>query len=414
MPRNLLLVCSTVFVAMIGFGVTVPVLPFFVERLALGVGAPREAVAFHVGALTSAYALTQLGAAPLWGWLSDRRGRKPFLAAGLGGFAAAQAVFGLGSSLTLLYVARLTAGIFSGALLTAGFAYVADSLSPESRGRGMAWLGTAISLGFFIGPVLSGLLAQRDWHANFLVGHLVLDGFSIPFLFAAALALAFLPVVVARLPESRAASNTSDATWRRVRWLDLGLRLKHLLALILLSQAALTVFEAVFALYANEVLDLGIRPIGYAFAVCGLVMAISQAGAVGFLTGRVRARHQVAAGFGLLALGLGILLKVRSFAVVLGGVALIAFGVALITPNLFTLVANRSGVNIGTGLGLQSSFGSLGQIIGPIVGGLLFAQQVRLPFLLTAGGALLLSGAILLSDQTGRGQSSSVPRRFQQ
>ncbi len=394
MNKHLVLLFFTLFIAMIGFGITLPVLPFFVERLALGDAASREAVAFHVGALTSAYALTQLGVSPLWGLWSDRYGRKPLVVIGLGGFALTQAVFGLGTSLPLLYGARLVAGVFSAALLTAASAYVADTLPEKTRGRGMAWMGTALSLGFFVGPVLSALLARRDWHLGTAPGHLVFDGFSIPFFAAAVLALATLPLVMVWLPESMETSRTSAAVRSPVRWADLGMRLKDVLALVFFSQAALTLFEAVFALYADQVLRFGMAEIGYAFALCGLVMAVFQGGVVGFLTGRVLARQQIAAGFAMLGVGLSLLLWVRAVPAVLAVVGLLALGVALVTPNLLTLIANRSGSHAGAGLGLQNTFSSLGQIIGPLLGGLLFGWQVDLPFQVTAGLTLVVAAGI--------------------
>lgn len=418
MTRRLLLLFFTLFVAMIGFGITVPVLPFFVERLALGEAAARESVAFHVGALTSAYALTQLGLAPLWGLWSDRHGRKPVVVLGLGGFALAQAVFGLGTSLPLLYGARLVAGVFSAALLTAASAYIADTLPEETRGRGMAWMGTALSLGFFVGPVLSGLLARRDWHLGTTPGHLVFDGFSIPFFVAAGLALVTLPLVFVWLPESLDRSRRPDAARSPVRWADLGLRLKDVLALVLFSQAALTLFEAVFALYADQVLRFSLAEIGYAFALCGLVMAVFQGGAVGFLTGRVRTQRQIAGGFGMLGVGLGLLLWVRSVSAALAAVALLALGVALVTPNLLTLVANRSGVHTGVGLGLRNTFSSLGQIAGPLLGGLLYGWQVNLPFQAAAIGTLVLAAGVWGPGQRSTGHAvqaslTSHPERFE-
>ena len=392
--KRLLLLFFTLFVAMIGFGITLPVLPFFVERLALGEAASRETVALHVGALTSAYALTQLGLAPLWGWWSDRYGRKPLIVIGLGGFALTQAIFGLGTSLPLLYSARLVAGVFSAALLTAASAYVADTLPSTVRGRGMAWMGTALSLGFFVGPVLSGLLARRSWHLGDSPGHLVFDGFSIPFFAAAGLALVTLPFVAVWLPESLRTSGTSKTLRPSVRWAALGLRLKDVLALVFFSQAALALFEAVFALYADQELLFGLKEIGYAFAICGLVMAVFQGGAVAFLTGRVRARRQVAAGFGMLGASLALLLWVRSVPAVLAVVGLLALGVALVTPNLLTLVANRSGFHAGAGLGLQNTFSSLGLIVGPLLGGVLFGWHVDLPFQAAAGAAFFLAVGI--------------------
>ena len=388
---RLLLLFLTLFVAMIGFGIALPALPFFVERLALGGGASEKAVALHVGAVTSAYALSQLVAAPLWGWWSDRHGRKPLLLGGLAGLALAQVAFGLGTSLPMLYSARLAGGVFSAALLTAGSAYVADTLPAATRGRGIAWQGTAISLGFVVGPALSGLLARRDWHLSATGGHLVFDGFSVPFFVASGLALATLPLVARFLPESLSASRSVHASPAGERWSALGVRLADVLALVLFSQAALALFEATFALYASRVLGFSLSEIGYAFALCGLVMAVFQGGAAEVLSDRLRTHHQVACGFALFGIGLLMLLRVQGALAVLTTVGLLALGLALVAPNLLTLVANRSEAQVGTGIGLQNMFASLGQVAGPLVGGLLFGWQVELPFLVAGGIALALA-----------------------
>jgi DHA1 family multidrug resistance protein-like MFS transporter len=149
---------------MIGLGITQPVLPFYVERLALGEGASRRAVAMHIGLITGVFALGQLLFAPVWGRWSDRTGRRPLLLIGIAGYAVAQILFGLATSLWLLYVARILGGILSSAALPAAAAYVADMTTDRERGRGMASLGTATSLGFVVGPGLGGILARRDLH----------------------------------------------------------------------------------------------------------------------------------------------------------------------------------------------------------------------------------------------------------
>ena len=394
MPYRLLLLYFVLFIAMIGFGVTLPALPFFVERLALGDGVSESTVAFHVGALTSAYALTQLTCAPLWGWWADRHGRRPLLIAGLSGFALAQAVFGLGTSLSLLYGARLVGGASSAALLTASAAYVADVLPPIRRGQGLAWRGTALNLGVVAGPLLSGLLARRDWHVDITPGHFVFDGFSIPFFAASGMAVVALPLVMAGLPESRRTESVSRWATPSVSWRDLVGRLGDVLVLVLASQAFLALFEAAFALYAGQVLAFSLAQVGYVFVVCGLVMAVFQGGVAGWLAGRVRTRFQVAVGFGLLGTGLGLLLIVESVPMVLGAVGVLALGMALIDPSLLTLVANRSGSHVGVGLGLQNAASSLGQVIGPMLGGLLYAWRPALPFQAAAGGALALAALV--------------------
>lgn len=139
--KQLFVLLACVFVAMIGLGITMPVLPFYVERLALAEGVSSQRVVIHVGLLTGVYALGQLLFAPVWGRWSDRAGRKPLILIGIAGYVIAQVLFGLATSLWLLYAARIVGGILSSATLPVSAAYVADTTTDAERGRGMAWLG---------------------------------------------------------------------------------------------------------------------------------------------------------------------------------------------------------------------------------------------------------------------------------
>ncbi|HEY5931296.1 MAG TPA: MFS transporter, partial [Nitrospira sp.] len=114
------------FVVMIGFGVTLPVLPFFTERLVRADGESRDSIAFHVGMLTAIYALMQFVMAPVWGRWSDTIGRRRLMLTGIAGAMASQFLFAVSTSLWLLYLARTAGGILSSALFPAAAAYIAD------------------------------------------------------------------------------------------------------------------------------------------------------------------------------------------------------------------------------------------------------------------------------------------------
>ena len=296
--KRLFVLLACLFVVMIGFGITLPVLPFYVERLAQAEGATPRAIVMHVALLTAAYPLGQLVFAPVWGRWSDRTGRRPLLLMGIAGYVIAQILFGLATSLWLLYVARILGGVLSSATLPVSAAYVADATTEGERGRGMAWLGTAASLGFVVGPALGGVLARRDFHFTARYGHLMIDGFSIPFFAAAVLGLCTLAAAIRWLPESlstqapRSRSEETDPDWR-----TLGRSLGPLLGLALVAQFALAMFEATFALHAQAILNYGPAEVGAVFVVCGLVMAVFQVGASGLLAGRVGEMGQIGMGF---------------------------------------------------------------------------------------------------------------------
>ncbi|MEP6985252.1 MAG: MFS transporter [Chloroflexota bacterium] len=395
MNRHLFVLLACLFVIMIGFGVTLPVLPFYVERLALAAGATQQSVAIHVGLLTGVYALGQLLFAPLWGRWSDRIGRRPLILIGIGGYVIAQTLFGLATSLWLLYAARILGGILSSATLPVSAAYVADMTTDKERGRGMAWLGTAVSLGFVVGPALGGLLSRTDLHFAAQYGMLMIDSFSIPFFAAAFLGLLTLFAAMRWLPESRRAPVPQTVREEpKANWQGLARSLSPILGLALVGQFGLAIFEATFALYAQAKFNYGPGEVGAVFMVCGLVMTIFQAGAVGFLAGRISEIYQIGAGFGLMGMSIALLATAPSTVFIFVFVALFALGVALISPNLAALISKRGRQQVGTALGIQNAANSLGQAVGPLLGGLLFVWQMNAPFLLT--GALLVIVALLI------------------
>ncbi|MDE3005047.1 MAG: MFS transporter [Gemmatimonadota bacterium] len=393
MWRNgrLWVVLVTLFLSTAGFGLTLPALPFFVERLALGPGASDAQVAFHVGFLTAVYALSQMLFGPMLGAASDRWGRKPFLLGGLLGFAVAQAVFGLVTSLATLYAARALAALFAAALLTGGSAASADMAEDQDYLRAMASRGMAVGLGVVVGPALSGFLSRGSMHGHQMIGHLMLDGFSIPFFTAAALALASVPLVTFGFEERTVPPTPVDELEAVAGPLP---SLLDLLVLSAAAQLALAAFEATFALYAKGVLSFGTVEIGWGYAVCGGVMAGFQGLLVGRLGGRLDRATQIAIGFAGLGLGLFSLAFTRSWPGVVGSITVLATGMALLAPNLAAAVTARRPGAPGGSLGLQNTALGVGQVIGPIAGSVLFTLGPTLPFLAASAVCVVISGTL--------------------
>ena len=388
---SLLLVC--LFVVTIGFGVSLPVLPFFFKHLH-SAAVPRETIVIHTNFLTSIYAFVQLIASPFWGQWSDRVGRRPLILLGIAGSAVAQLLFGLASSVTMLYVVRALGGFLSAAMLPAATAYVADITTDRDRAKGMALVGTASSLGAIVGPAFGGLTTREDFHFTLGLFDLKIENYAPPFFLAAALMFLTLLVAFRWLPESLSSRSASTVTNRSLNWKRLGKPLLLLLGLTTISQFGLTLFEVVFALQAQD--KLGYSPIqtGYVFMMCGGVMTVFQIVAVSFLTRYVSSIVQVGLGFTLMGSGIFLLLVARSLPIVLGVVAIMAFGMALITPNLIALISKRGSQHTGTVLGIQNTANSLGQVGGAMLGGILFAWQFNAPYGFT--GVLLVSTGLLL------------------
>ena len=408
MKKHLSVLLACLFVVMIGFGITLPVLAFYVERLALADGASRRVIVMHVTLLTGVYALMQLVFAPVWGRWSDRIGRRPLILLGIAGYVVAQVMFGLSRSLWLLYASRIVGGILSSATLPAAAAYVVDMTTKDERSRGMAWLGTATSLGVVVGPALGGLLSRRDWHLTGSAWHLKVDGFSTPFFVAAILGLLTLFAALRWLPESLPATSGPDAlavnapTGRPMTWRTLVRTLAPLLLLSFAGQLALAMFEGTFSLFAQARFNYGPADVGYVFVVCGLVMTVLQTGVVGFLAGKVNEMTQIGTGFAAMGAGIALLATAQTRILVLAFVALLSSGMAFIAPNLSALVSTRAGARrAGASLGIQGSANSLAQAVGPLLGGVLFLWQQTVPYL--AGGTLLVALAATIGWKARKG-----------
>lgn len=391
-PLFLLLFC--LFIVMIGYGVTLPILPFYAKHLHT-VGVSRETMAIHISLLTSIYALAQFIFAPFWGQWSDRIGRRPLILLGIAGSAIAQLLFGLASSLTMLYVVRAIGGFLSAAMLPAATAYVSDITSEQDRSRNMAWLGSAVSLGVVAGPAFSGLTSREDFHVVLGSLDFKIENFAPPFFLASILMFLTLFMAILWLPESLPTQSNNDARVKStLDWKNLGSTLLVLLALTLAGQFGLSIFEGTFALYAQEKFKFGPVEVGAVFIVCGLVMAVFQVVAVGYLTGRVPAMVQIACGFGLMGTSIVLLLVAPNLQLLLGVVSLLSLGMALISPNLTALISTHGGELKGAVLGLQNAAISLGQVGGPLLGGFMFAWQMRVPYLFA--GIFLISVSLWL------------------
>lgn len=401
MQKQLIALFACLFVVSVGYGITLPVLTFYIERLALADGNSSQQVAVHVGALTGVFALMQFFFAPLWGKLSDRVGRRPLVVVGLSGYALTNVLFGLSTNLFMLYTARILGGLLSAAVLPAATAYVADVTSENERGKGMAWLGSAVGLGVVVGPALGAGLSKLDWPFSCELGHFYLDDFSVPFFAAALLAVLSLISAVNWLQESvrvRQRDNTEKPSEARIRLGWIRAASAKLLAMSFLGQFALTLFEGTFALHASRLMNFGPREMGLVFMVCGVVMAGAQATIVGQFISRLSEKKLLSAGFGLMGLGLMLLMTAQTLAFILAYVALFALGMAAINPSIAALVSKRAGKNSGAVLGWQNAVNSLGQASGPLVGGLLLGWYIHVPYLLAA--LPLISTAVFLGRKT--------------
>lgn len=364
--RVLYIVFTTVFLDMIGFGIVIPLMPFYVQSMG---GSPRT-----VGLLFTCFAASQLLATPILGRLSDRFGRRRVIVFSLAGNALSMIVFALATDvafLPLLFVSRILAGATAGNL-SACQAAIADVTAADERAAGMGRLGAGIGLGLVLGPVLGGAAS-----------HL---GPSAPPLIAAAMALVDLALAAALMPETRGAGGPQAERRSPLSGLSDSLRdprLGPVLAVFFLAFMAMTNIQVSLALMAKERLGWGEAEIGLLFAVLGAIALVIQLGLIGRLVKAFGEIRLMLAGSFLIGTGMYVLSFAASAWTVVGGVAIFGLGMGLTTPSLSSLASRFAPPDRqGEVLGIAQSAGGLARAIGPTWSGFLFAWLgARAPFL---------------------------------
>ncbi|SMG22889.1 MFS transporter, DHA1 family, multidrug resistance protein [Marivirga sericea] len=395
MLGGIIIVLLSIFVVMSGYGVLLPVLPYYTERLALKSGVVSdENINYHIGILTSIYPFFQLLFAVVWGKLSDRFGRKVLIVMGLAGFALMQIMTGLANSLTILYVARILGGIFSSAVIPASNAYLSDLTNSKQRRKILAWSGVAVSAGVIAGPMIGGYLAQTNLHFNTAIGHFLLNRFSVPFLAIALLGIVALVVVMLWLKKPKKQhTNKQQGKLKTTGMLANTVFLK-LLLLSLVIQLAVTLFETVFSVYAKDILIFDATQVGLGFMLCGLIMAILQPLFASFDENILPMKLQLIIGFLLAALSMGLFTLIKADYYVFSMIIIFATGGAMVTPNLIASISFIDENNTGTYLSTQTSTNSIGQVLGPLLGMWIYSFGNSWPFLII--GITLLLVTILI------------------
>lgn len=372
--KNILILFFTLIVIMLGFGMVIPILPFYITHL----GASGSAM----GALMATYAIMQFIFAPIWGSLSDRYGRKPILMLGVLGNVIAQLLFGLSTELWMLFASRILAGLLSSATLPTAQAYISDSTSHKNRSGGMGILGAAMGIGMVLGPGIAGWLAEFS--------------LSFPFFLASGLSTIALLLVWIVLPESlpveRRISGPSQAKGPRFgqMWTALKSPIGFLFAIGFLLSFGLTNFESIFGLYALYRFEYGPRQVGILLTMIGLISAIAQGGLTGPVTRRWGESRVIKAALLGSAIGFPLMLTANSYLTVLITIGVFILSNSMLTPAVSSLISKRATTGQGMTLGLNNSFMSLGRSVGPLLAGFLFDIHINLPYIF--GGLIMFAG----------------------
>ncbi len=374
--RDIIILFFTLVVVMLGFGIVIPILPFYIDSF----GASGR----DLGLLMSSFAAMQFIFAPIWGSLSDQYGRKPILIIGVLGNGLSHLLFGLSTQLWMLFASRIMAGILSSATMPTAMAYIGDSTSEEERGGGMGIMNAAIGVGVIFGPGLGGWLAS--------------DSLSLPFFLAAALStFALFPILIA-LPESLPPEKRTDREIgvRGIQFTELRKALfgpiGFLLILAFLLSFGLTSFEGIFGLYALKIYGYGPKTVGTIIVIIGIIMTIMQGVLTGPLSKRWGEAKIIQVSLIVSAVGFVLMLQAKTFQGVLLTVNFFIIGNSLLRPAVSSLISKRASGGQGKAMGWNNSFMSLGRIIGPMLAGFLFDIKTSYPYL--NGSSIMLMGFI--------------------
>src|ERR1051325_3267051 len=362
----LVVIFTTVFIDLVGFGIVIPVLPYYAESSRFH-ATPRI-----VGLLFASYSVMQLIFSPILGRLSDKHGRRPVLLISIIGTGVGFLILGFANTLLLLFVGRILDGITGGNISTAQ-AYIADITTPENRAKGMGLIGAAFGLGFVFGPAIGGILTR--W------------GVAVPFFFAAALCFLNAILLYFRLPETvtrdHPAKNRAGGG-RGIRQVLNSFkqpRLAFVLAIYFLFIVAFSIMTTSFSLYTMFRFGYDAQHTGYLFAYVGLIAVVIQGGLIGRLVKRFGELPLVI--FGALCFAISLFAvpfvgpAAGGLAALLIGGGVFSMGNSLATPALTSLASKSVGPGQQGGvLGVTQSTASLARAVGPSVAALLISSSI--------------------------------------
>jgi multidrug resistance protein len=370
---RLLLLFLTLFFVMLGFGIIIPNLAYYAKD--------TGATTAEIAILMSIYSGMQLLFAPIWGRLSDKHGRKPAILLGLIGNAVALIGFGLAKDYVWLLIARGAAGIASAAVLPSVMAYVADITTPEERGKGMGLMGAAMGLGFILGPAIGGVMGRHDT----------------PFFVAGGLSVLNFLFALILLPESLQKGITDETAEDRHEWVSpreifrqttLKSPLTPLFLVAFFSTFSFAGLEMTFPLFIEDRWNYGEREMGWMFMFIGAIAVPLQGGLLGRLINSLGERRIILIGLLLSAIGMALLLNAYSFVTLTVYLTIAGVGNQLIRPTNASWISKQTRIGQGAAIGIMDAFLSLGRILGPLLGGWLYAKEAY-PYAVLSGILLI-------------------------
>ena len=357
------LVLVNLFIVFLGVGLVIPVMPTLMREMSLE--------GSTMGYLVAAFAFAQLVISPFAGKWVDSIGRKKMIVIGMFIFGFSEMLFGFGQKVEILYISRILGGISAAFIMPAVTAYVADVTSLRERPKAMGYVAAAISAGFIIGPGIGGFLAEH--------------GTRLPFFFAALLGLlgAVFSLVILKEPNRPSIEQKDEVRaksgFRKV------LEPMYLIPMIiiLVSSFGLAAFETVYSLFVDHKYGFTPKDIALIITVSGVLGIIFQVLTFDRVVGKIGEIRLIQICMGVSAIFIYAMIKVSSYWSILLVTFVIFLLFDLMRPALTTYLSKIAGNEQGFVGGLNSTFTSIGNIIGPSIAGILFDVHIDYPYMLS-------------------------------
>ena len=382
-PKSTLpILFSIIAIDVIGFGIVIPVLPFYADEFG--------ASGLVLGLLFTSHAAMQAIFAPIWGRLADRIGRRPVMLGTIAGTSGALLLLGFADSLLQIFVARILSGVFA-ANISVATAYIADVTDEDERTRWMGMVGACFGVGFIIGPAIGGPLA--------------LLGYGVPMLVAGGLAAVnfVYAIFVLQEPPSHRASVSAGASSSRMQVLAEP-AIRNLCLTYFLFTFAVTQLETIFAYFMKNRFGYDVLGVTVILIAMALVMVGIQGGGMRPLVARFGEKSLLVGGIALMALSFAIVPWAPVVGLLMVPLLGSAIGRAVSQPSLMGLASfEASASNRGAVMGTFQSSASLARVLGPLAAGALYDRAEAAPFLLASALLLAALATTMALSATSRG-----------
>lgn len=383
--KKMLILMINMFIAIGSFGIIIPILPAYL----LSIGQAGTAA----GLMIAIFAGAQLIMSPIAGKWADKYGRRIMIISGLSGLALSMFVFYFSDSIWILYLSRVIGGVGAALLVPAIFAYVADITTMDQRAKGNSFISASMSLGIVIGPGIGGFLADF--------------GLKMPLLISAIVGVGAVIFSAVMLKESKdyTLEEPDAESVPMVEEIVQSFSKPYFIPLVitLVMSFGLMAYESVLGLFVDN--EFGATPKDIAIMVTstGIISVIIQLFAVDRVVRRFGEVAVLSIFLGVAAVGFLLSIIAPSYIMFFGVTMIIFLATSILRPVLTTLISKLAGNEQGFAMGMNNAYMSIGNVLGPLLAGLLFDVHILYPFIL---GLVVLVMTMFLSmkwKETGQG-----------